>query len=449
MNGSDARKSKRKERLQRQWAEKKQRLERRQRKNQQSECDEIVENGIKIHVPKKKFCIAFGYVGTKYHGYQKQQSEQGKEPVTTIEGTIHDALISIGAINKSIINRLQLSKASRTDKGVHAACTYIGGKFEFDEPLTNAVEALNDTLPNDIRCFQILRVTKGFDARSMCSKRKYEYIIPEYILKKRYKMPNHDYKLKFENLSDFFINGANKDEVSCSKLEYDSEELKVEMVDGSSDLDLLQNIFSEYCGTHDFRNFTPKQKGQDATTQRFIHKIKVKTKELDDGSVIVRIVIVGQSFLYNQIRKMIALAIEVYLQTAPKESIKFALSSRHSINVGIAPSEGLFLHHGGDFVQGDGTGSISIYGHSFPDENFKVKHVASGILGMVNTGPDTNGCQFYIITKASEWLNGKNVAFGRLIDDESQLVLHKLENVSVSDSYKPKLTVSVSDCGQL
>ncbi len=68
-------------------------------------------------------------------------------------------------------------------------------------------------------------------------------------------------------------------------------------------------------------------------------------------------------------------------------------------------------------------------GYQFADEFNDVKLVA-GVLAMANSGPNTNGSQFFVVTAAATpWLDGKHTAFGRVI--EGMDIVRSIENVQV------------------
>jgi len=108
-----------------------------------------------------------------------------------------------------------------------------------------------------------------------------------------------------------------------------------------------------------------------------------------------------------------------------------------------------FMIQGGDFLNGDGTGSTSIYGtKSFADENFQLKHDQPGLLSMANSGPNTNGCQFFVTTVPTPFLNNKHVVFGKVIDGLD--VVQKVENTrTTKPGDKPVQDVVIAQCGEM
>ncbi|KAI1761652.1 putative U-snRNP-associated cyclophilin [Hypoxylon sp. FL1150] len=109
-----------------------------------------------------------------------------------------------------------------------------------------------------------------------------------------------------------------------------------------------------------------------------------------------------------------------------------------------------FMIQGGDFINGDGTGSTCIYGtKSFADENFDMKHTQKGLLSMANSGPNSNGSQFFITTVPTPHLDGKHVVFGKVVDGID--VIEKMEKTKTGRRGRdiPDMDVVVAQCGEM
>ncbi|EAL65598.1 tetratricopeptide-like helical domain-containing protein [Dictyostelium discoideum AX4] len=106
-----------------------------------------------------------------------------------------------------------------------------------------------------------------------------------------------------------------------------------------------------------------------------------------------------------------------------------------------------FMIQGGDFTAGNGTGGESIYGEKFDDENFIAKHTKAGLLSMANSGPGTNGSQFFITTISTPHLDNKHVVFGKVIKGMS--VVREIESQPTGANDKPIKDCIIMDCGEL
>ena len=94
-----------------------------------------------------------------------------------------------------------------------------------------------------------------------------------------------------------------------------------------------------------------------------------------------------------------------------------------------------FMIQGGD-PTGTGMGGASIWGNTFEDEvTPQVKFDAVGILAMANSGPHTNGSQFFITCAKTPWLNMRHTIFGEVVSGLD--VLQKIENTPVGADDQP------------
>lgn len=96
-----------------------------------------------------------------------------------------------------------------------------------------------------------------------------------------------------------------------------------------------------------------------------------------------------------------------------------------------------FMIQGGDPLGTGGGGP----GYAFPDEFTSLTHQDPGILSMANSGPDSNGSQFFITLTNTYWLNGKHSVFGEVIDGMN--VISNIGLVATDSGDRPLIDITI------
>lgn len=126
--------------------------------------------------------------------------------------------------------------------------------------------------------------------------------------------------------------------------------------------------------------------------------------------------------------------LELYPDIAPLAVENFTTHVKDGYYNGIAFHRIIkgFMIQGGDPTE-TGRGGESIWGKAFKDEYKNKTFNRAGILAMANSGPSTNGSQFFITTAKTPWLNGRHTIFGEVVSSTMSTV-KKLDYVATSGS---------------
>jgi cyclophilin family peptidyl-prolyl cis-trans isomerase len=137
------------------------------------------------------------------------------------------------------------------------------------------------------------------------------------------------------------------------------------------------------------------------------------------------------------------ITLELFPDVAPKAVENFEKLAEKGYYEGIIFHRVIdgFMIQGGD-PTGSGYGGKSVWGVPFEDEySPEVRFDRPGLLAMANSGPKTNGSQFFITLAPTPWLNDKHTIFGEVIDGMD--VVEAIGKTEVDPSNKPTVEVKI------
>lgn len=105
----------------------------------------------------------------------------------------------------------------------------------------------------------------------------------------------------------------------------------------------LKDALKVFEGTHPFHNYTRRISGNDDSAKRYIISFVPLDPVVVEDTEWIPVQVTGQSFLLNQIRKMISAAVDLARGAVTREEIEKSLTKKCRMKVNVAPAQGLFL----------------------------------------------------------------------------------------------------------
>jgi peptidyl-prolyl cis-trans isomerase-like protein 2 len=137
------------------------------------------------------------------------------------------------------------------------------------------------------------------------------------------------------------------------------------------------------------------------------------------------------------------LNVELHCDVAPRTCENFLTLCAAGYYDGVAFHRSIknFMIQGGD-PSGTGSGGQCIWGQKFKDEITHLQHTGRGVLSMANSGPNTNGSQFFMMYKSAAHLDGKHSVFGSIVGGME--TLGKMERVPTDAKDKPREPITIT-----
>lgn len=239
----------------------------------------------------RNFRILLQYEGTRYRGWQRQESTGD-----TIQGRLEALLFKMTGV------MTQVHGSGRTDAGVHA----LGQTANFHAETAMSCEEIRDYmnryLPDDIGVISVEEVPDRFHSRLNAAGKIYQY-----------RVLNTDIPHIFDRRYVYVF----------------PEPL---------DLEAMRKAVSYLTGTHDFKAFTSAKKGKKSTVRT------IASIDLERTGDEIQFTYTGDGFLYHMVRILTGTLLEVGTGTRQPEDMKTILESGQRENAGpLVPAKGLTL----------------------------------------------------------------------------------------------------------